>query len=349
MRVTNQMMAASMLGNLNQLRSRQASLSDQISSGDRITKASEDPMAGLDVMRIQSKSNALKQWQSNLVEAKSWINATESKLGDITDILNSAKELALTASNGTISDETRKSLAPGAEQMLSDMMAALNEKEPSGYLFGGFQTDGSAPFAVDPVGTVTYNGDGNVMQRDVGPGVTLSTNIPGSRLLNPSDPNNMLKALWDLKTALKTPVVQSGKTDLNGDGVTDVDTNNDLYIDEDLNGDGVIDTPTNNSKLMPQTDASLQDRIKDVVAKLDSARQTVVALRAEMGARQMRVEQLETRHQDMQVQLEDGLQQAQGVDATKAIIDLNNAETTYRAALQVGGRIIPQTLADFLR
>jgi flagellar hook-associated protein 3 FlgL len=322
---------------------------EQISSGNRITKASEDPMAGLDVMRLQSKGNALKQWQSNLSDAKTWINSTEAKLGDITNILNSAKELALTASNGTISDETRKSLAPGAEQMLSDMLAALNEKEPGGFLFGGFKTEGADPFVVDAAGNVTYNGDANVMQRDVGPGVTLNSNIPGSRLLNPSDPDNMLKALWDLKTALKTPVVQPGKTDLNGDGVVDADTNNDLYIDEDLNGDGIIDTPTNNSKLMPQTDASLQDRIKDVVAKLDSARQTVVALRAEMGTRQIRVEQLETRHQDIQLQLEDGLQQAQGVDAAKAILDLNNAETTYRAALQVGGRIIPQTLADFLR
>lgn len=303
MRVTNQMMAASMLGNLNQLRSRQASLSEQISSGDRITKASEDPVAGSDVMRVQARSNALTQWQSNLSNTKSWVDSTEAKLGDITNLLNSAKEMALEGSNGTQSVESRQGMAPAADQLLQDLLAALNEREPAGALFGGFVTD-TDPFTMDmTTGAVTYNGDTNDMKRDVGPGITLTANIHGDRLAANvpagwADPNNVLKAVWDMAQGLKA-------------------------------GDG--------------------NMVAASVSKLESARQNAVTLRSEMGARQMRVEQLETRHQDMQVQLADALQQAQGVDVTKAILDLNNADTTYRAALQVGGRILPQTLADFLR
>lgn len=43
------------------------------------------------------------------------------------------------------------------------------------------------------------------------------------------------------------------------------------------------------------------------------------------------------------------LEKAEGTDMERALLDLNQADTAYRAALQVGGRILPQTLVDFLR
>lgn len=323
MRVTQQMMANSMLGNLNQLRSRQATLSDQISSGDRITRVSEDPTAGAEVMRIQHRAESVKQWKANLGDAKSWVYATEAKLGDLSNILVQAKELALQAFNGSQSEESRKSLAPAAEQLLEDALAALNEQEPTGALFGGFVTDKS-PFSLttDPVTNapvVSYIGDANGMQRDVGPGITLTANIPGSRLMNMTagvaDGNDMITTLWSLKEALKAGKTESGYT-------------------PPPPPPPAVPTPHNADQIL---------------RNLESARQNVIALRSEMGARQMRIESLESRIQTTEVQLDASLQQAQGVDMAKALLELNSAETTYRAALQVGGRIMPQSLADFLR
>ncbi|HLN64528.1 MAG TPA: flagellar hook-associated protein FlgL [Symbiobacteriaceae bacterium] len=343
MRVTNRMMAASSLYNVNQLKARTATLTEQVSSGDRFTRVSEDPSAGAEVMRIQHRSRAVEQWKSNLNNSKSWVYATEAKLGDITDLLNQAKELALTASNGTISEETRKALAPTAENLLKDLMAALNESEPDGAMFGGFKTEIQAFSLDDVMGTVTYNGDSGVMTRDVGPGVTLDVNIPGNRLVDDSDPNNMVRLLWELKTALETPA-NSASMD-----PTWVDSNGDLYVDENVDGDSVIDAPSSTSKLMPQAETSLVNRISALVPKLDTVRQTVIGLRSEMGSRQVRIQALDARMTDTETNLADALQQAQGVDMTKAIMELNNADVAYRAALQVSAKILPQSLADFLR
>ncbi|HWI65847.1 MAG TPA: flagellar hook-associated protein FlgL [Symbiobacteriaceae bacterium] len=328
MRVTQQMMSSSMLTNLNQLRSRQATLSDQISSGDRITRVSEDPTSGAEVMRIQNRAESVKQWKANLGDAKSWIYATEAKLGDLTNILAQAKELALQAFNGSQSDESRKSLAPAAEQLLQDALAALNEREPTGALFGGYVTDQN-PFALtfDPATNapvVRYSGDGNGMQRDVGPSVTLTANLPGTRLATigaggVADPDNMISTLWSLSQALK-----AGKTDS-------------AY------------TPPAPPPPAPAPAPVTVHTADQILSNLESARQNVIALRSEMGARQIRVESLEHRLQSTEVQLDAALQQAQGVDMAKALVELNSAETTYRAALQVGGRVFPQSLADFLR
>lgn len=325
MRVTQQMMASSMFNNLNQLRLRQQSLTDQISSGDRITRVSEDPTAGAEVMRIQSRAQSVKQWKTSIGDAKSWVYATEAKLGDVTNILVQAKELALQAFNGSQSPETRKSLAPAADQLLQDLMAALNEREPVGALFGGFVTD-QDPFtlATDPVTNapvVNYDGDSNGMQRDVGPGITLTANLPGNRLAGNlpggwSDPDNMVTTLWSLSQALKAGQTESTYQPPGG--------------------------PPPPAPVVVHTS-------DDILRNLESARQNVISLRSEMGARQMRIEALESRIQDTEVKLGDALQQAQGVDMAKAILELNSAETTYRAALQVGGRVMPQSLADFLR
>lgn len=298
MRVTNQMMASKMLTGINNLRSYTASLTNQITTGERFSKVSEDPVAGGEVMRIQSRGLMVKQWETSLANTKSWVRATEAKLGDITDLLNQAKELALTGANGSASDETRKALAPAGEQLLQNLLAALNEREPEGALFGGFVTD-SDPFAINlATGTVTYAGDSGLMQRDVGPGVTMTANLPGDRIVNAASPDNMLTVVWDLAEGLKAGDIA---------------------------------------------------RVGGTLDRLDSVRESAVALRSEMGARDKRIEHLESRMKDAHVTLEEALQQAQGVDVAKALMDLNLADTTYRAALQVGARVLPPTLADFLR
>jgi flagellar hook-associated protein 3 FlgL len=301
-RVTNQMMSAGILTNLNQLRSRQASLTDQITSGERITRASEDPIAGTDVMRLQSRTQVMGQWEANLISSRTWVRNTEAKLTDITDLLNKAKELALQGANGSMSTESRQAMGPAADNLLQDMLAALNDQEPEGALFAGFKTD-VTPFAIDTAtGIVTYSGDSGDMQRDVGPGITMAANVHGNRLVSLTggwaNSDNMLTVAWNLAEGLKT-------------------------------GDTA--------------------RIQATIDKVNVAHQTVVALRSEMGARDMRIEQLSSRMTDMKVQIDDLMQQAQGVDVPKALMDLNSAEVTYRSALQVGARVLPPTLADFLR
>jgi len=297
-RVTNQMMASSSLAHINALRSRTAALMDQISSGERITRVSEDPAAGAAAMRVNSRFEVMKQWSTNLDDAKTWVRATESAVTDVSSLLTKAKDLAITASNDTLSPETRQQIAPQADQLLQDLLAALNDLEPNGALFGGFQTSGK-PFSVDlTTGTVTYSGDSGDMQRDVGPGVTLVANMHGNRVDNWASGNNMLTTVWNLSQALKA-------------------------------GDGAA--------------------VRATMTNLETARQKTVSLRAEMGARDQRIEHLESKMADTLLQLENMLEQAQGVDMEKAIMDLTSAETTYRAALQVGARVMPPTLADFLR
>lgn len=311
MRVTNQMMAANVLTSLNSLRARTVQLTEQISSGKRISKASEDPTAGAEVMRLQSRMQVMAQWESNQRDARNWVESTEAALSEITDLINRARELAIQGSNATMTQETRQGMAAEAEQITNQLLALLNTKDGDRAIFGGFQTAGD-PFQYDPVtGTFVYNGDGNDVQRDIGPGVTMAVNLHGHRFGNFAD----------------------------------------------FDGDGIVEQqwdPTDNmlntvSRLAADLKNGSENDIRAHIAKLDQALGQVISLRSETGARDKRLEQMETKLRDMSVQVSRMMEQAQGVDLEKAILELTNAETTYRAALQVGARVIPPTLADFLR
>lgn len=82
---------------------------------------------------------------------------------------------------------------------------------------------------------------------------------------------------------------------------------------------------------------------------LDAARSRVHTAQATLGARLASLEQLEVRNDSVTHQLRTGLSEAEDVDLTKAILDLKGQETAYTAALSISGRILSQSLLDFLR
>jgi flagellar hook-associated protein 3 FlgL len=309
-RITNQMMTTSLMANLNASRSRSADLAQQISSGERITKVSDDLAAGGEVMRLQGRVQVVDQWTKNIHDAQDWTNANESALGHMNEILQRAKEMAIQAGNNSGNIAT-SALAQEATQLYDEMASTLNRTGPNGFLFGGFKTEAPAPVppAVAYVpfdtsaGAPVYQGDAGAMQRDVGPGVALTVNISG---------NQFTPAVVPPATPIPDPLTT-------------------LY------------------KLTQDLQNGSLSGIQADMGNLDSSMKTVSNLRSLNGARVQRLEQLEAQLKDSSLNLLTALDKTQGTDMEKAIMELNNQDISYRAALQVGARIIPPSLADFLR
>ncbi|GAV22537.1 flagellar hook-associated protein FlgL [Carboxydothermus pertinax] len=85
------------------------------------------------------------------------------------------------------------------------------------------------------------------------------------------------------------------------------------------------------------------------LGSLDNNLNSVLAARADVGARTNRLELMQNR---LLAQLESEkelLSKTEDADIAATIIDLKNQENVYRSALAVGARILPPTLVDFLR
>ena len=84
---------------------------EQITSGVRIQSAGDDPVGAAKLLMLQQQKDLLGQYSTNMGSIKSSLTNQESVLDSVNTALQRARELALQAGNGGISDADRKSIA----------------------------------------------------------------------------------------------------------------------------------------------------------------------------------------------------------------------------------------------
>lgn len=95
--------------------------------------------------------------------------------------------------------------------------------------------------------------------------------------------------------------------------------------------------------------ASPTGNLDNLLSKLDTHINDVLAERAELGARVNRLELVEQRLSEQQLIAKRMISDNEDADIEKIITELKSQESVHRAALSVGARIIQPTLVDFLR
>lgn len=82
---------------------------------------------------------------------------------------------------------------------------------------------------------------------------------------------------------------------------------------------------------------------------LDAKTAQMSAATVELGTRSARLEDAKSRSEDAKLLLTTQLSQVEDVDLVDALITVKAQENSYNAALQVAGRILPNSLLDYLR
>lgn len=104
----------------------------QLSSAQRITRAADDA-AGLAIaerFRTQIRQGAVEI--NNLQSGVSVAQTAEGALGTQQDAVSRLRELAVQASNGTLSDENRQALNAEAQQLIEQINATAQDTEFNG-------------------------------------------------------------------------------------------------------------------------------------------------------------------------------------------------------------------------
>ncbi len=74
---------------------------NQLATGRKINKPSDDPVGISYTMRYRSELSANDQYQRNVDSAISWLGNTDPTLGQAGDVLQRLRELAVQADNGS--------------------------------------------------------------------------------------------------------------------------------------------------------------------------------------------------------------------------------------------------------
>lgn len=169
---------------VNNMLAQQSALSiteNQVSSGQRINVASDDPAGAGQVVSLNHVIAANTQYTSNINNATTSLNAESSTLSSINTVLTTARTLALQAINGTMSNSDLNSIASQISQIRQQVVQLANGTDANGNaLFAG--TSSATPFQVGANGTVTYQGNGQQQHTSVGSGLQIATNDSGAGL-----------------------------------------------------------------------------------------------------------------------------------------------------------------------
>jgi flagellar hook-associated protein 3 FlgL len=132
-----------------ELTNRQARLAksqDQLSSGLRIQKPSDDPYAAAQVERARSLQAKIEIDRRALNFSNSMLASIEGALGNGGDVLQEIRTRIAGAGNGVVNMNDRNSIAQQLTQLRSELLGIANRSDGGGgYLFGG-QGSGQPPF-----------------------------------------------------------------------------------------------------------------------------------------------------------------------------------------------------------
>jgi len=166
---------------------------EQVSTGKRLQRPSDDPIAAATVLALQRQLGDVSRYSTAIATARPQLEQGMGALSEASEILSEARALAIQGLNGTLNSADRRGLAQSLRLLRSRMVEVGNTKHGDRYIFGGTLTD-DRPFSeIDVNGQrrVVYSGDGASRTVAVGPGVDLAVNTPGTEAFSRFESNGV--------------------------------------------------------------------------------------------------------------------------------------------------------------
>jgi flagellar hook-associated protein 3 FlgL len=129
---------------------------DDISSGIRLRKMSDNPTSGGELVRIGSSMRALLQFKRNVDSGIARASAEENVLDQLTNALTRGIELGIGQASATANAQSRLIVKAEVDQLINFASNLGNTRIGDEYLFGGNRA-GEAPFATPAPATGSFS------------------------------------------------------------------------------------------------------------------------------------------------------------------------------------------------
>jgi flagellar hook-associated protein 3 FlgL len=198
MRITQNMMTRTVLTDLQGVTDRLSQTQQRLSSGKQILQPSDDPFGTSQALLLRGEIASNTQYQRNVNEASSWQDASDTALSKISDAVLRARDLLIQGANGTADPSARASIAAEINQLIDEVKSEGNTEYAGRYVFAGSKTT-TQPYQLG--GVDSYSGNTEVVKREIGPGVQVDLNIPGSSVIGDGS-SGIIKVLRDISNDL---------------------------------------------------------------------------------------------------------------------------------------------------
>ncbi|MEK7286660.1 MAG: flagellar hook-associated protein FlgL [Nitrospirota bacterium] len=118
---------------------------DQVSSGKRVSLASDDPVSAKKILNYNKMLAEMEQHQRNSLRAEDFLSATDSALNGVQDQIQKVAARAVEMSNPAMNSDDRRIVAREVQQIFDQITTLANTSHEGQFIFSGNQID-TAPF-----------------------------------------------------------------------------------------------------------------------------------------------------------------------------------------------------------
>jgi len=196
MRIASTQFHATMNSALQTANSGLALVMQQMASGQRVQKPSDDTIASMRLSRLSREEASMTQYQSNIDALKSRLTNNETLLDSMKQDMMQARDLLVWAADGSNTQADLQAMAGSLDSLRDSLLHTANSQDSEGRsVFSGTATDQPTIDA-----SFTYQGNAATQQVAVGAGVTVPANVSLPEMAA------LVKQLDQLSTLLKSGV-----------------------------------------------------------------------------------------------------------------------------------------------
>lgn len=218
-RITTSMLSTNYLRNVNRNLNYIQNVQNQLSTGKKISKPSDNPYAASRIVQMYADISGNEQYNDNITDVTNFLDVTDTSLTQMSNLLSRVRELLVSAGNAAYGSEQLKSIQDEMSAKVNQLAQILNTNFEGKYIFGGTKIDSKPVTVVD--GKLQYadnsgnaicvykDANGKFTTSDTGANKIVSLNDRA----NPADPldtSTIRDVLTNEKSALNDIVTAGG-------------------------------------------------------------------------------------------------------------------------------------------
>ncbi|MDQ8202562.1 hypothetical protein [Pelagicoccus sp. SDUM812003] len=329
MRVTTNTYPDTLLRHLQRVTKDMNHLNEQVATGQRFSKVSEDSASANRVLDMQEEKGKITQFSRNAARAQNINNTTISQLQNFIDISDRVSEIA-TLADGIKGPDGLRAYAEEVDELIEHAMQSANASFNGEFIFAGTDSD-NRPFEVVDM----RDDSGNSYSKNLGTGVITMTDSGGATSTVASFPDDgeiVSVEYVGAAEGTKFHVSESGTIKPFTDGATNQKFRDFINRMITLRDELAAGTPSGSA-----TRESLESSEDDLIFAL-----------SRQGSVQMRIEFDLKLNEQRFTDLEENISAEADVDIAQTVVRLTQVQNAYQASLKSAGQVLNQSLLDYL-
>ena len=198
MQVSTKLLNQQQVRQFSKINDKIADVQERVSTGKSILRASDDPVAAVNLSVAKEQSLLLGQFERNIASAENKLNMTDLTLQETVNVLTRFSELITMARNVALNEEGHLAISTEMRQLKEVLLGLANTTDANGQgIFSGFNGV-DRPFEMKVDGSVEYLGNRGQNSLAISENMSISTNIDGGSAFMRIDTEGGRRSLFDI-------------------------------------------------------------------------------------------------------------------------------------------------------